>query len=69
MKTITIDTARFKKLISIESFKTKKGKFSLGEKILISDFITNETRQYEIITVIPIDDFIDRIRVKRVKFD
>jgi hypothetical protein len=69
MKSITIDTVRFNKLVSIESFKTKKGRFNCGEQIQIANLNTKEAKFYEIIAIIPVDNFIDRIRVKQIKFD
>lgn len=69
MRTITIDTIRFKKLVSVESFKTRKGAFSVGEKVRVSNLNTNEYKFYEIITIIPVDNFIDRVRVKQIKFE
>jgi hypothetical protein len=69
MKSITIDNIRFKKLITVESFKTKKGRFEVGEKISISNLLGSEVKIFEIISIIPVDNFIERIRVKEIKFD
>ena len=69
MKTITIDNNRFEKLISVESFKSKKGRFEVGEKISVSNLVGNKTKYYDIITIFPIVNFIDRVRVNLFKLD
>ena len=69
MKSITIDTIRFKKLVSVESFKIKKGRFVVGDQLSVANINTKEVRCYEVIAIIPVDNFIDRIRVKEIKFD